>query len=154
VDEEDEEAATVLYGRDAIDKLLNATPSAAARAESAQKDAAPETPVPSVTGGDLPMHPTAIPSTDSRDPSEELFQDEPMANAVPLPIDIQEPALASGNVPLVDVDVPSGPALGNPEEIAPPAELPERNLTAQRVATALIVIMGLAMSAYALSQFL
>jgi serine/threonine protein kinase len=154
VDEEDEEAATVLYGRDAIDKLLNATPSSAARAAEEEAEKTPSVTGPQTMGEEPMIQPTAVPATDSRDPSEELFRDEPMANAVPLPIDIQEPAMASGEAPLAGLDMPSGPAVGNPEEIAPPAELPARNLTAQRVATALVVVMGLAMAAYALSQLL
>ena len=77
-----------------------------------------------------------------------------MENAVPLPIEQSEPALGSGRVPLANMDMPSGPALGNPEEIVPPVELPKRNLMAQRIATGVVVLMGLAMAAYSIWQFL
>jgi len=158
-EEEDEEAATVLYGRDAIDKLLNATPSSAARAAESPAPAPatpPSSPAPVPSLDEPVSRPTAIPSTDSRDPSEEVHVEDnhQMENAVPLPIEQSEPALGSGRVPLANMDMPSGPALGNPEEIVPPVELPKRNLMAQRIATGVVVLMGLAMAAYSIWQFL
>ncbi len=155
-DEEDEEdeAATVLYGREAIDKIL-AAPIAPDRSgpyvlpvevELTDDDPTPPSEGPPAEG------PTAVPTTDSRDPSEEIPRPGSLPGGEAQSLD--EPGLGTGRMPNIGNDMPSGPALGNPEEIAPPADLPERNMTAQRVAMAFVGVMGLAMLLWMLSTLL
>jgi hypothetical protein len=143
-DEEDEEA-TILYGRDAIDKLIRSAKTTSTPNPAMQFSQAPKAVVfpPNVeltkTEG-----PTAVPTTDSRDPSEEL----------PTPQVGVEPGLGTGQAPKIAHDMPSGPSLGNPAEIVEPAELPDRDMMAQRVAMGLVALMGIAMVAYILSRLM
>jgi len=153
--EEDDEEATVLFGREAIDRLINEAKASAPNFKmqnpnQSQEDI--EIPPGVNLGPPKGDGPTAVPTTDSRDPSEEIPR--PGLGGAVDASDLQEPGLGTGQPPRVGTDMPSGPALGNPEEIVAAKDLPDRNMTAQRVAMGLVVLLGLAMLGWMLSQMI